>query len=579
VAYLGLARKWRPQTFNDLVGQSHIAQTIINAIKTGRVSQGYLFTGTRGIGKTSTARIFAKALRCQATSDPGIPCNKCGDCLEIAEGRSVDVLEIDGASNNGVDAVREIRENAKYLPSNGKYKIYIIDEVHMLTTAAFNALLKTLEEPPSHVLFVFATTDPQKIPATVLSRCQRFDFKRVSQKDLTGRLKEICTAENVAITDDALAILGREAEGSMRDAVSLLDQVLAMGVSSGGKINATIVTNSLGLIDKQTVLDCITGILKREPLKALEAVGKVYLHGFDLKQFGREILRYLRQILVVSLLEQAQKTDTSAQVAAHMDISDVDIADLRALTKERSIEDLDMLFRLLNHGLEDVARSTIPKMVMDVLIVKMAAADELINISDLSAPPTTEHFQARPVSQAAAPKPASQFQAPKAAPAVKQAEVPSPKTQATPVSQAVPPQGASSKPMQTGAFSWPSAVEFIKSQKPLVGSVLEHLSFESITQDGATRVICLGYSKDRSFYKDQLQSRAYTDLISQLLKNYLGSAVRLDYKEVLANKSLEALAEQQRRQNVDEKKRAILESEALMAAQQLLGARLEKLDL
>lgn len=532
MAYLGLARKWRPQTFEDLVGQSHIAQTLSNAIKAGRVSQGYLFTGTRGIGKTSAARIFAKALRCSQPPNPAVPCNSCNDCREIIEGKSVDVLEIDGASNNGVDAVREIREKAKYLPASGKYKIYIIDEVHMLTTAAFNALLKTLEEPPAHVIFLFATTDPQKIPATVLSRCQRFDFKRVSQKDLQGRLKHICDAEKVSISNDALVSLSREAEGSMRDALSLLDQVLAVG---GTEITAETITQSLGLIDKKTVLDCVTGILKRQPLQAVEAVGKVYLHGFDLKQFGREILRYLRQIIVARLLNQS----TQADLSAYIDVSDVDLADLKALTHERSLEDLDMLFRLLNHGLEDVARSSIPKMVMDILVVKMASAEELIPLSEVSPPSLSQ---------------------------------PSPQ-------QPVPPKTIAAAPAQASTECWVNAVAFVKAQKPLVGSVLEHMGIESITPEANLFVIRLTYAKDHSFYKDQLQSRAYSDLVTQLLKNHLGRAVRLEYKEVLSSKSLDSL-EEERHRNLSEKlKRNVLESETLRATQQLLGARLEKLEI
>ena len=566
MAYLGLARKWRPLTFDDLVGQAHIAQTITNAIKAGRVSQGYLFTGTRGIGKTTSARIFAKALRCPTPVGPGIPCNQCNDCKEISEGRSVDVLEIDGASNNGVDAVREIRESAKYLPSNGKYKIYIIDEVHMLTTAAFNALLKTLEEPPAHVIFVFATTDPQKIPATVLSRCQRFDFKRVSQKDIMGRLKQISDSEQVTIAADALAILAREAEGSMRDAVSLLDQVLSVG---DGKITSDSITEALGLVDKKTILDCVTAILKREPLKALEAVGRVHLHGFDLKQFGREILRSLRQVMVVRLLEDH---DGQTNVSTYLDVSDVDIQDLKTLSRDRSVEDLDMLFRLLNHGLEDVARSSIPKMVMDVLVVKMAASEELVSLSDIhsmsdlgGSSNTGGGGAVKPT--AAAPKPVAP---PTIKPAVRAAAV------AAPVAAAAAPTTSAPQP---SAENWKNAVAFVKSQKQLVGSVLENLGLESITPDGAVLSIKLSYTRDQSFYKDQLQSKAYSDLANQLLKNHFGRAVRLEYKETASSKSLEEIEQDRRQQATDQIKRNLLESETLKATQQLFGARLEKLEI
>lgn len=532
MAYLALARKWRPQTFDDLVGQGHVARTLSNAIRAERISHGYLFTGTRGIGKTSAARIFAKVLRCQDPIQPGIPCGKCTDCREIAEGRSVDVLEIDGASNNGVDAVREIRDNAKYLPSTGKHKIYIIDEVHMLTTAAFNALLKTLEEPPTHVLFIFATTDPQKIPATVLSRCQRFDFKRVSQKDLQERLHFICQSEKVSISNEALAILAREAEGSMRDAISLLDQVLAVG---DGEITAQTIASALGLVDKQTILDCVRGILTRKPILALEAVGKVYLHGFDLKQFGREILRYLRQIMVARLVSQRKGSDLSA----YLDVSDADLEDLKGLIQERSLDDLDMLFRLLNHGLEDVARSSIPKMVLDALIIKMASAEELVQVSDLDTPPRTTE---------------------------------SPDESHRTAEQAV-------QINSNAAEIWRNAVEFVRAQKPLVGSILENMGIESINRQGDLTIITLAHTKDHSFYRDQLQSRAYSEVLAQLLKNYLGHAVRLEYKEVLSSKSLSEIDEDRRRKETEDRKRVVLESEAMKATQQLLGARLERLDI
>ncbi|MBM2838973.1 MAG: dnaX [Deltaproteobacteria bacterium] len=226
MSYLVLARKWRPQVFEDVVGQEHVTRTLQNAIKTGRVAHAYLFTGARGVGKTSAARILAKALNCINGPTP-VPCNTCEACREIAGGSSMDVFEIDGASNTGVDDIRELRENIKFPPIKCRYRIYIIDEVHMLSTNAFNALLKTLEEPPPHVIFVFATTDPQKIPVTILSRCQEFDFKRIPALLIQERLKGIAESEKIKITDRGLHIIAREADGGMRDAQSILDQVIS----------------------------------------------------------------------------------------------------------------------------------------------------------------------------------------------------------------------------------------------------------------------------------------------------------------------------------------------------------------
>ncbi len=549
MAYLGLARKWRPQIFADLVGQEHIAQTILNAIKKSRISQGYLFTGTRGIGKTSAARIFAKALRCPTPVSPGVPCNKCNDCVEISEGRSIDVLEIDGASNNGVDAVREIRENAKYLPSTGTSKIYIIDEVHMLTTAAFNALLKTLEEPPAHVIFVFATTDPQKIPDTVLSRCQRFDFKRVSQKALQERLKEICDSEKIKIAADALAILSREAEGSMRDAVSLLDQVISIGGEK--EISANSITNSLGLVDKQTVLDCVTGVLKRQPLLSLEAVGKIHLHGFDLKQFGREVLRYLRVVMLARLLNESKTEATQ-----YLDVSDVDLADVKELLNERSIDDLDMLFRMLSHGLEEVARSSVPKMIMDVLFIKMAASVEVVQLSEMNSPQDFGSTAASTPAPAPVKSPERVLQA---------AAAPTPKS--------IP------APSEFDVNWWKSIVAYVKSTKPLFGSMLEHLGFSEARTQGEMVVITISYTKESSFHAEQLQSSFNRDPLAATIKTHVGRAVRLDYVESLSNnESLAQIDEGEKRDKLEERKRTILASEAFQATEKVLGAKLEKLN-
>ncbi len=560
--YLGLARKWRPQNFSDLVGQSHIAQTLTQAIASHRVHHGYIFTGTRGIGKTSSARIFAKALRCEKTNTPGISCNACQDCLEIAEGRSMDVLEIDGASNNGVDSIREIRENAKFLPSHGKYKVYIVDEVHMLTTAAFNALLKTLEEPPAHVVFIFATTDPQKIPSTILSRCQRFDFKRVSLKDLKDRLQFICTQENVTIEEVALVTIAREAEGSMRDALSLLDQILAHGKS---KITAQVVSESLGLIDKKTILDCMTAILNHDPLKAVESAGAVYWHGFDLKQFSKELLRMLRQLMVVQLLLQHQQKN----IHAYFDLSDLDLDDLKNLSGLRSNEDLDMLFRILSHGLEDLARTQLPKIVLDVLLIKMASQPKLVPIS-LASTAISEITHSTPQRAVVAPQPAQGTGAKTTSQPVQQkiAAPNIPTNTATPVDRS-----------NVTKEVWKEMVQFIREQKPLLGSILEHLTPESCIPTESLITLTLGYASDHSFYREQLQSKAYADLLGNLCKQFLGRAVRIDYREVQSNQSFDAQEQERRKKSLDEQRKKVLESEAFQASQKLLGARIEKLEI
>src|SRR6185369_13417504 len=290
-----LARKYRPQTFSDLTGQDHVSRTLQNAIESGRVAHAFLFTGARGVGKTSTARILAKTLNCErgVTHEP---CNVCHLCIEITKGTSTDVFEIDGASNTGVDDIRELRDNVKYLPSHSRYKIFIIDEVHMLTNNAFNALLKTLEEPPAHVKFIFATTEPHKLPVTILSRCQRFDFKRVPLAKMIARLRFILDQEKVTMSDTALAMVARKGDGSMRDSLSALDQVLAF---CGEKVDDPAVISLLGVVDRTLLLSAIDAILARDTATLVDIVRTVDDSGYNIRHFCHELIELMRTLLLI----------------------------------------------------------------------------------------------------------------------------------------------------------------------------------------------------------------------------------------------------------------------------------------
>ena len=281
MSYLVLARKWRPQLFDDLVGQEHVSRTLKNAITADRVHHAFLFTGARGVGKTSAARIFAKALNCQEGPTTQ-PCGVCPSCVEITNSRGMDVLEIDGASNTGVDDIRELRESIRYLPSQSRYKIFIIDEVHMLSINAFNALLKTLEEPPEHAKFIFATTEPHKIPITILSRCQRFDFKKIGLVPLQARLRTIADQENIEIADSGLAMIARSGGGSMRDALSTLDQAIAF---CGNRVGDDELQSLLGLVSRALLLETIKAILERDPGELLALVQKVDGHCHSFRKF------------------------------------------------------------------------------------------------------------------------------------------------------------------------------------------------------------------------------------------------------------------------------------------------------
>ncbi|HQQ05151.1 MAG TPA: DNA polymerase III subunit gamma/tau, partial [Kiritimatiellia bacterium] len=294
MAYEVLARKWRPQQFDDVVGQRHVTDTLKNAIKTGRIAHAYLFVGPRGIGKTTSARIFAKALNCEK-GPTATPCDKCDSCREIMSGRSLDVIEIDGASNRGIEHIRNLRENVCYAPARGPYKIYIIDEVHMLTSESFNALLKTLEEPPPHVKFVFATTEPHKILPTILSRCQRFDLLPIPNQEIITHLGMIAKAEKIDIDEDALLAIARGAEGGLRDAESALDQLVSF---CGAKIREPDVMSVFGLVSRQMLERLVDAMLAGDISAVVKQVAELADSGKDMLRVVHELLEYFRNILV-----------------------------------------------------------------------------------------------------------------------------------------------------------------------------------------------------------------------------------------------------------------------------------------
>lgn len=291
--YRAFYRKYRPSTFTDVVGQGHITKTLENAVKTGKTSHAYLFTGSRGTGKTSCAKILAKAVNCINSHD-GNPCNECEICRGIDNGSILDIIEIDAASNNGVDNIRDLREEANFTPANAKYRVYIIDEVHMLSIGAFNALLKTLEEPPAHVIFILATTEVHKLPSTILSRCQRFDFKRIPPEDIAGRLIEVATKENLQLTEDGAMLIARIADGAMRDALSLLDRCS----SYEGIIDSAAVASSAGLAGREYIFELCDCIIEKDAAKALEVVNKLYNDSCDMERLITELTSHFRNLMV-----------------------------------------------------------------------------------------------------------------------------------------------------------------------------------------------------------------------------------------------------------------------------------------
>jgi DNA polymerase-3 subunit gamma/tau len=370
MSYLVLARKWRPQLFEEVVGQKHVTKTLQNAIIGNRVPHALLFTGAKGVGKTSVARILAKALNCQDGPTPG-PCNQCQFCKDISAGVSIDVLEIDGASNTGVDDVRELRENVRYLPSKGSHKVYIIDEVHMLSNSAFNALLKTLEEPPEHVVFIFATTEPHKIPPTILSRCQRYDFKRIPARDILAHLKLIISDEKVQISDKGLALIAREAEGSMRDAQSILDQAISF---AGRDISYDEIVEILGIIDRKLFYETSLSIIEKKPQRCLDIIEDVYNYGYDIKEFYKGLMEQFRNLIITKVTENPSKL---------IDLPDSEIEDLTTQGALVGIDEIQQLFSILANSEQDIIRSINPRLVMEMTLVRMAHTRPLLSIDDI----------------------------------------------------------------------------------------------------------------------------------------------------------------------------------------------------
>ena len=372
MSYLVLARKWRPQKFADVIGQGHVVHTLQNAVKKDRLAHAFLFTGARGVGKTTAARLLAKALQCEQ-GPTAEPCGTCSHCVEIADSRSVDVLEIDGASNRGIDQVRELRDGVRYLPQSARYKIIIIDEVHMLTTEAFNALLKTLEEPPEHVKFIFATTEPHKIPITSLSRCQRFDFKRIATGEIVKHLRRIIDAEKIPADDEALHQIARAGQGSMRDALSLMDQAIAFADEA---VTAEVASEALGIIDRRVIVAIVEAVLAQDSDASLKQVTKAFASGADLRQLLSDIVEELRHLIVAQAVREP---------GALIDLPEQEIALLQQRAAAVPAEDLQRLFAMAREQVDVLARAESPRMILDVLIARMAAMPAWRSLDELSA--------------------------------------------------------------------------------------------------------------------------------------------------------------------------------------------------
>lgn len=516
MSYLVLARKKRPQVFEDVIGQRPITQTLQNAISQNRVAHAFLFTGPRGVGKTSTARILAKALNCEKGPQTD-PCNQCSVCKEISAGNSIDVIEIDGASNRGIDEVRELKENVRYTPAKSRYKIFIIDEVHMLTLPAFNALLKTLEEPPPHIVFIFATTEPHKIPATILSRCQRYDFKRIPLTEIVQHLRRIVDDEKIEISQRGLSLIARESEGSMRDAQSLLDRLISYG---GDKIRDEEITGVLGLIDQKMLSDTIEAIAERDAGRCLEIVEQIYQFGHDIQHFCHELLQYLRNLILLKV---------SSHPEPFLELPGEEIDALKRQAEKFRFDQLNQLFSLLLKGEEGVAQSTFPRTMLEMTLIRMAMLHSVLPIDEIIKK-LEDLGKTLPSgrTEAAAPPPLERM----AKPNVEQKEKERGENiqavkEETPLSEPekrelqekkAPDEGEQAGKEET----WRGLVDFVRARKPSLGSLLVLGGLIQLSSDK----IEIGFEKD-SFHYETMIERENRSQLEQLCRDFLKREVKV----------------------------------------------------
>lgn len=612
------ARKFRPGTFEELIGQPHVVQTLRNAILRQQVAHAYLFSGMRGVGKTTAARILAKALNCGRSEAPSgasgaegpersrsgptpEPCGQCESCLEITRGNSVDVIEIDGASNTGVDDVRELRENVKFSPFRGTYRIYIIDEVHMLSNSAFNALLKTLEEPPPHAVFIFATTEVHKIPPTITSRCQHFNFRRIPRREIIARLQEVVTHVGVTINERSLGAMARASEGSMRDALSLLDQAVAFG---GESITEHDVDEMLGAVPDELVSRIVQTVVNQDPAAAAALVGEVVDHGYDLRAYCGAVVERMRHLMIAAVVPGFE------QARGLMDLPDEDVKHLLAEAASFSVEQVQEVFHLFAQA-EDRLRSTAhPRFVFEVAAVR--AARLLQPGAQVSQPAETgrgPHPRAasepaekpRPVS-GAPPSPVRQpdhragtagrpfgsasfdsaqdkqdrpfdvAQDRPSAPVSVQGGRPSPPAQKTPASSAPrapraarpavetksAPQPRPASPGSPPAIreeDWQRVVDSVVQDSPSVGSFLE---MGTLVKIEGNQVI-VGFPKTASVACSRIQKEENRALISRVCQDVAGASIHLRVVELTGEPGDGLTIRQMRNKRREQDDEALLE--------------------
>ncbi|MCS6838594.1 MAG: DNA polymerase III subunit gamma/tau [Bdellovibrionaceae bacterium] len=533
MSYEVFARKYRPQSFHELIGQDAIRQTLQQSIQHQRLHHALLFTGPRGTGKTSTARILAKTLRCPNVVE-GRPCQKCPDCTAISAGHHLDVVEIDGASHNGVEAIRELRESVHYTPSSGKYKIFIIDEVHMLSTSAFNALLKTLEEPPPHVIFILATTEAHKIPATILSRCQKYQFKKIPTRLVHQQLQHICKEERIEADDESLWLIAKSAQGSLRDAESTLDQLATF---LNCRLNHQQVISVLGLDHELLVWKAYWAILEHSSEKALSLIQELHNTHVEPKLFLEGLLRLLRNTLLIQAVPHHE------HLAEALDLMESEYQLLQKGGEMCSSEELHILFDMAHKGLQDVLHSTDPQVVLEVVLLRLIQSHRLIRIEKYKEKTNTTSM---PSHTTPSSKPKKEEQS-----------------------------ITSSTSVSVDAESWLRFVESIRLQDPLFAAKLEPLLIQQVEEC----VLHIALPKNYLFLKPQFQDPKTIDLLKYWIKKMWQKDFHIVFREDLTQgaSALEASKKRIAEQTQSQLAR-VAQNEKIQKAQKILGGHIRILN-
>ena len=513
--YKALYRKFRPKVFEEVIGQEHITETLKNQMLTENVGHAYLFSGIRGTGKTSTAKIFARALNCLNSQD-GNPCNECENCLSALADNAIDIIEIDAASNNGVDDIRDLREKTKYPPSKMKYKVYIIDEVHMLSIGAFNALLKTLEEPPSYVIFIFATTEIHKIPATIISRCQKYELKRIKQNDIKGLMQSICITSDYTYEDIALEQIARLADGAARDSLSILEQCFAANKEK--HISVDVLTDVLGLVTEETIFSIVGALHNKDGKSVLTYLNDVVVNGKDLKRFTNQLIEYLRYLMLAKIA-----TDISAMI----NVSEETLLKVKEQANEISLDLLIRSINILTQVEVDSKWSSNARVILEVGLIKMLQPDLETSIEALSQ--RVESLEKRPAPRMVQPATPAIDNQPKVEKTIERSLEVEPKVE-SPVEVEETPQVAYDSADDISNQDdledlWEDVLAYVKNEKVATHALLIDGHFEGLVDNS----VCVSYGEGYGFHMIAIDKPENKELVERGIFQVYGRQLRVKY--------------------------------------------------